>query len=131
MSPSSILDILRQDYQRFPIDQTYEIYAQDVYFQDPLNQFRGVDKYKKTISFIQSWFIQPRMEVLELHQIDHVIHSQWRLSWQAPLPWRPHMLITGRSELTLNPAGLIASHIDFWDCSRLDVLKQLLPHANA
>jgi hypothetical protein len=85
MSPSSILDILRQDYQRFPIDQTYEIYAQDVYFQDPLNQFRGVEKYKKTIGFIQSWFIHPQMEVLELEQIDQIIHTRWRLSWVRPL----------------------------------------------
>jgi len=34
-----IIAILQQDYQRFPLDQTYDIYADNVYFQDPLNQF--------------------------------------------------------------------------------------------
>ena len=43
-----VVEILNQDYQRFPENQTYEIYAQDVYFKDPLNEFRGVDRYQRT-----------------------------------------------------------------------------------
>jgi hypothetical protein len=36
------------------------------------------------------------------------------------------MSIPGWSELRLNSQGLIVSHIDYWSCSRWDVLKQLL-----
>ena len=36
-----LVAILAEDYARFPQDQTYDIYGEDVYFKDPLNEFRG------------------------------------------------------------------------------------------
>jgi hypothetical protein len=120
-----IVEILRQDYQRFPRDQTYSIYAPDVYFQDPLTCFRGVARYQQMIRFIQTWFIDTRMELDEMQQSGNQIHTRWSLRWVAPVPWRPAMAISGRSELQLNAQGLISSHIDYWDCSRLAVLRQL------
>uniref|UniRef100_B8HMI6 SnoaL-like domain-containing protein n=1 Tax=Cyanothece sp. (strain PCC 7425 / ATCC 29141) TaxID=395961 RepID=B8HMI6_CYAP4 len=120
-----IVSILRQDYQRFPQDQTYEIYAADVYFRDPLTQFRGIKRYQNMIQFIQTWFINTRMELHEIQQQEQQITTRWTLSWIAPLPWHPQLSISGRSELTLNQAGLIVSHLDYWDCSRWEVLQQL------
>ncbi|NET50611.1 MAG: hypothetical protein F6K09_18345, partial [Merismopedia sp. SIO2A8] len=38
--------------------------------------------------------------------------------------WNPRIRISGWSELTLNAEGLISAHIDYWHCSRFDVLKQ-------
>jgi Uncharacterized conserved protein (DUF2358) len=52
-----ILEILQQDYAKFPIDQNYDIYATDVYFQDPLTRFSGLSRYRQTISFIQTWLL--------------------------------------------------------------------------
>jgi hypothetical protein len=121
----SLLQILRDDYARFPADQTYSIYAQDVFFKDPLNQFRGIDRYKKMIQFIQTWFIDPTLELHEIEQVANQIRTRWTLSWSVPLPWKPHISIDGWSELQVNQDGLIASHIDYWNCSRFDVLKQL------
>jgi len=46
------------------------------------------------------------------------------LSWNSPLPWKPYISVSGWSELRLNADGLIVSHIDYWYCSRLDVIKQ-------
>jgi Uncharacterized conserved protein (DUF2358) len=120
-----MIETLRQDYQRFPHDQTYSLYASDVFFQDPLSQFRGRDRYQKMIGLIEKWFINVRMDVENIEQVDNLITTRWTLSWLAPVPWRPQIAISGRSELTLNADGLIASHIDVWDCSRWDVLKQL------
>jgi len=125
-----IIEILRQDYQKFPLDQTYSIYAEDVYFQDPMNQFRGVKRYQQMIGFIRTWFINPQ---LDLHEISHqgdVIETRWTLNWNTPLPWKPRISISGWSELKLNSDGLIVSHIDYWNCSRLDVLKQHLFQPN-
>lgn len=119
-----IIQILKEDYQRFPVNQTYSIYAEDVYFQDPLSKFRGVNRYKLMISFIETWFIEPKMEVQDIQQLGNTIKTQWILSWNTPLPWKPRIAIPGWSELQLNSDGLIASHIDYWHCSRLDVLKQ-------
>ncbi|MGB7412957.1 MAG: DUF2358 domain-containing protein [Thermosynechococcaceae cyanobacterium] len=123
----SIIDALNQDYARFPKQQSYDLYAEDVYFQDPLNNFRGVQRYQKMIQFIQRWFINTSMEVHDIQQQGNEITTRWTLRWQAPFPWQPKMAISGRSELQLNDAGLVCSHIDYWDCSRLDVLKQAFP----
>jgi hypothetical protein len=121
----TILDTLRQDYQRFPEAQTYSLYAVDVQFRDPLTQFRGLERYQQMIGFIQTWFIATQMELFEIRQTGDQIHTTWALQWQVPLPWRPQMRITGRSILTLNDAGLIVSHVDEWDCSRWAVVKQV------
>ncbi len=126
MTPD-ILETLKADYQRFPVDQTYSLYADDVYFQDPLNKFRGLKRYKWMISFMNSWFINPKMDLHSIERFENVIKTRWTLSWNTPLPWQPRIVIPGWSELKLNQAGKVISHIDYWNCSRLDVLKQHLP----
>jgi hypothetical protein len=121
-----IIQILKQDYQKFPVDQTYSIYAEDVLFKDPLNQFRGLNRYQQMINFINNWFDDPQLELHEIHRCEYTIKTRWTLSWTTPLPWRPRIAIPGWSQLQLNTNDLIVSHIDYWDCSRLDVLKQHL-----
>ncbi len=123
----TLIDALKADYARFPEQQSYDLYAEDVYFEDPLNKFRGVQRYRKMIQFMKTWFIGTQMEVHEIQQQGNEITTRWTLRWQAPFPWKPQMAISGRSELQTNAAGLICSHIDYWDCSRLDVLKQVFP----
>ena len=120
-----IISILKQDYQKFPVDQTYSIYAENVYFEDPLNKFRGIEHYQKMIGFMKSWFNDVQLELHDISRSGDLIKTRWKLSWTAPVPWKPRMAIPGWSELKLNTDGLINSHIDYWDISRLDVLKQL------
>lgn len=122
-----IIQILKQDYQRFPKDQTYSIYAPEVFFKDPLNQFQGIKRYQQMIGFIQTWFGDPKLELHEIARLEDTIKTQWTLSWTTPLPWRPQISIPGWSELKLNAEQLIISHVDDWNCSRLDVLKQHFP----
>ncbi|MEB3289551.1 MAG: DUF2358 domain-containing protein [Leptolyngbya sp.] len=121
-----ILEQLRQDYQRFPHQQSYHLYAEDVYFKDPLNEFSGLGRYQRMIGFIARWF---QAIDLQLHAIEYVspgqIHTRWTLNWVAPLPWHPAMSISGRSELTLNDGGKICAHVDSWDCPRWAVLQQV------
>jgi hypothetical protein len=125
-----IIEILKADYQRFPIDQTYSIYAPDVYFQDAVFKFRGLELYRWMIKFIQTFFLNLKMDLHNIQQQEDTIKSEWTLSWNSPLPWKPRISISGWSELRLNTEGLIISHIDHWHCSRLDVLKQHLFSAN-
>jgi len=122
-----IVKILQQDYQRFPKNQTYSIYAEDVYFQDPLNKFRGVERYKQMIGFISTWFMNVKMDLHDMQRQGDTIKTEWTLSWNTPLPWKPRIAISGWSELKLNPQELIISHIDYWNCSQFDVVKQHLP----
>jgi Uncharacterized conserved protein (DUF2358) len=119
-----ILTILQQDYAKFPLDQSYEIYAEDVYFQDPLTRFRGLDRYRQTIEFIRKWFRDPHLELHQIDRLNRLITTRWTLSWNTPLPWHPRIEITGNSEMRLNENELIVSHIDYWDRSPLHVLGQ-------
>ncbi len=119
-----IVEILKADYHRFPANQTYSLYAEDVFFQDPLNKFRGIKKYKAMIGFINTFFIAPKMDLQAINRVGDTIKMEWVLSWNTPLPWKPRIAIPGWSELKINADGLIASHVDYWKCSRLDVVKQ-------
>jgi hypothetical protein len=119
-----ILAILEADYRRFPQDQTYSIYAPDVYFKDPLNQFRGRDRYQKNIHFIATWFNNPQLELHQINRNGNQIRTDWTLRWTTPLPWQPRIAIEGWSEMEVNDQELIASHIDYWHCSRWDVIRQ-------
>jgi hypothetical protein len=119
-----IVETLRRDYANFPHDQSYQIYAEDVYFQDPLTRFRGLDRYRQTIDFIRTWFKNPHLELYAIDRVDNLVTTRWSLSWNTPLPWRPRIEITGHSEMLVNECELIISHIDYWDCTPLDVLKQ-------
>jgi len=121
-----ILETLKADYQRFPANQTYSIYAKDVYFQDAVFKFRGLELYKWMIKFIQTFFLNLKMDLHNIQQQENTIKTEWTLSWDAALPWKPRISISGWSELRLNNEGLIISHIDYWHCSQLDVLKQHL-----
>ena len=124
----NLIEIIKADYQRFPLDQTYSIYAPDIYFQDPLNKFKGIQKYQQMISFLGKWFRHLRLELHEIKQVENnspnKIITRWTLSWQSPLPWQPKIAVSGWSELEVNPDGLISSHVDYWDCSIWDVLIQ-------
>jgi hypothetical protein len=119
-----ILTILQQDYANFPWHQTFSIYDPNVYFQDPLSQFRGLARYEKMIQFLGRWFQAIELQLHYIAQVEQEINTRWTLSWTSPLPWKPRIAISGRSELNLNEAGLIISHIDYWDCSPWDVVKQ-------
>ena len=44
-----IIEIIKQDYQQFPNNQSYHIYADNVYFADPMNKFNGLQRYQQMI----------------------------------------------------------------------------------
>ncbi|MEY3255087.1 MAG: hypothetical protein RLZZ29_218 [Cyanobacteriota bacterium] len=127
---TNIIETLKADYQRFPLDQTYSIYALDVCFQDPVFKFRGLELYKWMIKFIHIFFTNLQMDLHHIEQDQNMIKTEWTLSWNASLPWKPRISISGWTQLGLNNQGLISSHIDYWHCSRLDVLKQHLFSVN-
>lgn len=120
----NIVEILQEDYQRFPVDQHYELYADKVYFKDPLNEFRGINKYKAMIRFMGTFFQNIKMDLHEIYREQNIIHLKWTLNWTTPLPWQPRIAIPGRTELTLDENQKIISHVDYWNCSRWDVVKQ-------
>lgn len=120
-----ILTALRQDYSRFPQNQTYSLYSEDVFFKDPMTEFRGVKKYQEMISLIDRFFHNPQLDLHEIQQTGDQIRTDWTLSWTTPLPWKPRIRISGWSDLTLDlTTGLITQHIDSWNCTRWNVVQQ-------
>ena len=91
-----------------------------------MNEFRGVERYQQMIGFIGQWFRDIKLELhtTEQPQADTFI-TRWTLYFTAPTPWQPRISIPGWSELQINGEGLICSHIDYWNCSRWNVFKQL------
>jgi hypothetical protein len=124
MEVTELIEIVKADYAKFPAAQTYSIYSQDVYFKDPMYDFTGLKQYQKMIGFITTWFKNLRLELHDIKAVDNIIKTRWTMSWDAPLPWKPRISVTGWSDLTVNDDRLIASHIDYWECSRLDLVKQ-------
>jgi hypothetical protein len=124
MIPTDILITLERDYENFPHQQTFAIYHPEVYFKDPLTEFRGLPRYQKMIQFLDRWFQAIDLQLHAMEQQDNLIKTRWTLAWTSPLPWKPRIAISGRSELTVNDQNLIISHIDYWDCSRGNVFKQ-------
>ncbi|OKH15165.1 DUF2358 domain-containing protein [[Limnothrix rosea] IAM M-220] len=120
-----ILEILQQDYQRFPKHQSFEIYARNVFFKDPLNEFRGVHRYKKMIGFLGRWFRNVDLDLHQIHRNGTTIRTDWTLKMTCPLPWQPRLSISGYSLLEVNERDLIISHIDYWYDAPLKVLGQV------
>ena len=118
-----IIDIIKDDYQNFP-QQTYSIYAEDVYFEDPLNKFTGLQKYKKMIGFLSTFFQDINLDLHDISQQDREIKIEWTLNMTSPLPWKPRLSIPGWTELKLNEKNLIIAHRDRWKISRWQVLLQ-------
>ena len=121
-----LVEQLKQDYARFPENQTYSLYAADVRFKDPMYEFQVVDRYRKMIDFLSKFFSNIQMDLHGIEQTSSaLISTQWTLHMDAPLPWSSRLAIPGRSELGVNDDGLISSHIDYWNCSKFAVLKQV------
>jgi len=120
----NILAQLQADYQRFPREQSYELYDPQVRFQDPMTQFQGRDTYRRMIDWMAYWFKNIQMDLHDIQQYQGEITTRWTLSWDAPLPWQPRIRVEGHSVLHLNGQGLIDSHVDHWAISRWQLLLQ-------
>jgi Uncharacterized conserved protein (DUF2358) len=127
--PMDLLTQIRQDYERFPAHQTYSLYAEEVFFKDPMTEFYGIKKYQDMIGTIDRFFKDLRLDLHDIKQTENQIRTDWTLSWTTPLPWRPRITISGWSELALDEAGLICKHIDYWHCTRWNVVQQHSPFA--
>lgn len=126
MKTEQVIEQLKQDYARFPKNQTYSLYAKDVKFQDPMNKFQGVGLFEKMVGFIDWFFGDVQMDLHSIEQsTPSLIELRWTLNMNPPVPWSARLHIPGRTELWLSEQGLIESHVDYWSCSRLDVLKQV------
>jgi hypothetical protein len=119
----NLLETIKADYDRFPENPTYSIYAENVHFKDPVYDFYGLKKYQEMINFLSKWFKNLSLELHEITENENQIDTRWTMSWNSPLPWQPFVSVSGRSELKIEN-NLIIGHYDYWDISKWDLIKQ-------
>jgi hypothetical protein len=110
-------------------DISYDIYAEDIYFRDPVNTFKGKLNYRIifwTLRFHARLFFTAI--AFDLHSISHpaqdTIFATWTVRGTLRLPWKARLCFNGDSTYTLNANGLICRHLDTWDRQPGEILKQ-------
>jgi hypothetical protein len=128
-STEAILHILQQELPTlFQKDLTYDIYAPDITFQDPINQFRGRKAYRLIFWALRFhgrlFFTHLVFNVHQLHAINaYMIIAEWTVEGTLRLPWRPQIYFTGNSTYTIHQ-GLIDTHTDAWNSSPKTIFMQ-------
>lgn len=125
-----ILETLRADLPHlFEQDISYDIYTRDIFFKDPVNQFKGKLNYRIifwTLRFHGRLFFSDLH--FDLHDVrvedELTIRADWTVRGTLRLPWQPHIFFNGYSLYSLNEAGKIYDHRDTWDRSPTTILKQ-------
>lgn len=124
------IDTLKHDLPTlFEKDISYEIYTQDIYFQDPVNKFKYKFNYRIifwTLRFhAKLFFTEIYFDVHDVHQKDkQTILATWTVRGTLRVPWQAKILFNGYSNYKLNEDSLIYEHIDTWDRAPKEILKQ-------
>lgn len=113
----------------FETDINYDIYSPDIFFQDPVNTFKGKFNYRIiywTLRFHgQLFFTELYFDLHNLHPTSpNTIRADWTVRGTLRLPWKPKLLFNGYSIYTLNDNALISRHIDTWDRPPGEILRQ-------
>ncbi|MBD1840184.1 MULTISPECIES: DUF2358 domain-containing protein [unclassified Coleofasciculus] len=127
-----VVETLKNDLPMlFERDISYDIYTQDIYFEDPVNKFKWKFNYRIifwTLRFhAQLFFTEIFFDLHDVAQIDEeTIRANWTVRGVLRLPWKPRLFFNGYSTYKLNKDGLIYNHIDTWDRKPSEILKQFL-----
>ncbi|MUG94477.1 DUF2358 domain-containing protein [Scytonema sp. UIC 10036] len=125
-----VIKTLKQDLPTlFEKDISYEIYTQDISFQDPVNKFKGKFSYRIifwTLRFhAQLFFTKIFFDLHEVSQSDKdTILAKWTVRGILRVPWKAKVYFNGYSTYKLNQNTLIYEHIDTWDRNPGEILQQ-------
>ncbi|MBO0350050.1 DUF2358 domain-containing protein [Phormidium pseudopriestleyi FRX01] len=116
----------------FEKDISYDIYRKDIFFKDPVNQFKWKFNYRIifwTLRFHgQLFFTELYFDLHDVEQIaPDMILANWTVRGRLRLPWKADLFFNGYSNYKLDEDGLIYEHIDTWDREPKAILKQFLP----
>ena len=127
-----MIAILKQDLPTlFEQDISYDIYTGDIYFKDPVNTFKWKFNYRIifwTLRFHGRLFFTELY--FDLHDVsqtaEDTILANWTVRGVLRVPWKAGVFFNGYSTYKLNSDGLIYEHIDTWDRSPGEILKQFI-----
>jgi Uncharacterized conserved protein (DUF2358) len=124
------VDILKAELPTlFEKDISYDIYTKDVFFQDPVNKFKGKTNYRIifwTLRFHgQLFFSEIHFDLHDVTQTaSDTILANWTVRGVLRVPWKARILFNGYSTYKLDEDGLIYEHVDTWDREPGEILKQ-------
>ena len=125
-----VIETLKQDLPTlFEKDISYDIYTKDIYFQDPVNTFKGKFNYRIifwTLRFhAQLFFTEIYFDVHDVKQTaEDIITANWTVRGTLRLPWKARVFFNGDSTYRLTKDALIYNHLDTWDRKPSEILKQ-------
>ena len=126
-----VIETLKQDLPTlFERDISYDIYTKDIYFQDPVNKFKGKISYRIifwTLRFhAQLFFTEIYFDLHDVEQKEDIILANWTVRGVLRVPWKAKIFFNGYSTYKLTQDNLIYEHIDTWDRKPSEILKQFL-----
>lgn len=92
-----------------------EHYASDCYFKDPFNEVRGLASVQRIYAHMFDALYAPRFRVRERVAQGHQCFLTWDFLFGMKRYLKGEQCIHGGTLLTLNEAGLITHHRDYWD----------------
>ncbi|HEY9597154.1 MAG TPA: DUF2358 domain-containing protein [Cyanophyceae cyanobacterium] len=125
-----VIETLKQDLPTlFEQDISYDIYTNDIYFQDPVNRFKWKFNYRIifwTLRFhARLFFTEIYFDLHDVKQTEtDVIKAYWTVRGTLRLPWKARIFFNGDSTYKLTEEGLIYNHLDTWDREPSEILKQ-------
>jgi hypothetical protein len=130
MQAEQTVGILKADLPTlFEKDISYNIYTKDVYFQDPVNKFKGKINYRiifGTLRFHGQLFFSEIY--FDLHDVGQTapdtIVANWTVRGVLRVPWKARIFFNGYSTYKLDKEGLIYEHVDTWDRKPGEILQQ-------
>ena len=130
MQVQRVIETLEKDLPTlFKEDISYDIYTNDIYFQDPVNKFKWKFNYRIifwTLRFHgQLFFTELYFDLHDVKQTaEDIILANWTVRGVLRVPWKARIFFNGYSTYKLNKDGLIYEHIDTWDRKPSEILKQ-------
>jgi hypothetical protein len=125
-----VINTLKSDLPTlFKKDISYDIYTQNIYFQDPVNRFKWKFNYRIifwTLRFhARLFFTQIYFDLHEVSQpSEDTILAKWTVRGILRIPWKAPLFFNGYSTYKLNQNNLIYEHIDTWDRPPGEILQQ-------
>ncbi|MES1024303.1 DUF2358 domain-containing protein [Gloeocapsa sp. BRSZ] len=125
-----VIATLKEDLPTlFEQDISYDIYTKDIYFQDPVNKFKGKLNYRIifwTLRFHgQLFFTEIHFDLHDVYQAEtDTIIANWTVRGVLRVPWKANIFFNGYSTYKLTESGLIYEHIDRWDRKPSEILQQ-------
>ena len=113
----------------FEQDISYDIYTSDIFFRDPVNEFKGKFNYRIifwTLRFhARLFFREIYFDVRDIGQTaSDTILVNWTVRGRLRVPPKAIVFFNGYSTYTLNEGGFIYNHADTWDRTPTEILRQ-------